>query len=501
MKNIFNIGLIALSLMVAASCSKFLDRAPLSIPTDDNFWNSEAEANSGIAGGYSMVRKSLNEAMAFYAYGDLPTDEFMNNLPGEDFGDIGRMNWSVPIPFAQVHRPMMKLRRFDNFYKSVDQANRCIKFISDIPLSSFTSSNKELAKNRLLGEAYFLRAFNYLYLARVWGDVPLVLETTTDLAKAQFVPRAPQADVLKQVITDINTAIPLLTWNYASTNDRAVRANRGAAFALLAHVYAWMGDYEKSAVAADSVITKGGYALVNRNSYLNIFKGKSTEGIFEIAQSADNEGASMGTDANASIAGKTLKTPYNLTRAGNAFYTLDRVTLNALYPDTNDLRVRNGFAFFNTTDPISIKYSNVKYTATTSSGQPSSPIALNNIIVFRLADIMLLRAEALAATGNFGPARTLLNTVRSAANAGASTATDAKLLEAIFDERARELFLEGHRFYDLVRLARKTGILKFSGNRMSSGEFQQGKYYWPIDPILLSSNPTLTQTPFWSDKM
>jgi hypothetical protein len=283
-------------------------------------------------------------------------------------------------------------------------------------------------------------------------------------------------------------------------NDRAVRANRGAAYALLAHIYAWRGDYAKAAPAADSVILKGGYSLVNRNNMLTIYQGKSAEGIFEIAESAANEGNSTG------IATRTLKTPYLLTNTGNSAMPLDLTSLyTRFYTDTvNDLRAKRTFAFLGSTDPISIKYSNITYTSTATNGQPASPIARNNIIVFRLGDIKLLRAEALAASGTLGEARTILNEIRAAAGLTATTATDANLFEAIIDERGRELFLEGHRYYDLVRLGKKTGILKFdsgTSSRMNSADFQQGKYIWPIEPSIIYINPLLTQTPFWSNKM
>ena len=500
MKKIVFASFILTGIFCSTSCKKFLEREPVSIPTDANFWKNEADANSGLAGAYSLLRASLNETMAYYSYGDLPTDEFVTTLPGEDYGDVGRINWGISFDVTQwnTSRVMNRLRRFDNFYKTINQANRCLKFIPTIPLSEFTSGSSEAVRNKLLGEAYFIRAFNYFYMARIWGDVPIVLEAEDDIAASKNYPRSPQEEVLKQAISDLETAIPFLQWGYISATDRGVRANRGSAYALLAHIYAWKGDnisYTKTAEYADSVIKQGGYSFVNRNSYLTIYKGQSSESIFEIAQNAKNEGS-----GSISIAFNTLKTPYLLTRTGNANFRLEVATVKALFPDSNDLRVKNGFAFFNTTDPICIKYSNIIYTSTNTLGQPTSPLALNNIIIFRYSDMILLRAEALAVTGQFTEARTLLNSIRAQANAIPYTGTDAKLLETIFDERGRELFIEGHRFYDLVRLGRK-GILKFGGVRMDLNDFNLGKYYWPIDPVLMNFNRLLVQTPFWKDKL
>jgi hypothetical protein len=492
------------------SCKKFLDRKPINQATDDNFWTNEAEADNATAGAYALLRTALNEmGFAYYYYGDFATDQFAAPPGGEDYPQLNAINWGFFIPPTELHRALIRMRRWDNFYRAIDQANRCLKYIPEIPLENFTSTNKAATKDALLGEAYFLRAFNYFYMCRVWGDVPMTLETYEDAAQAPHLPRTPQNEVLDQCILDLQTAISKMTWKPASPS-RAIRASRGTAYALLAHIYAWRGEYDKVIPAADSVILSGGYTHVNRStpaSYLSMFRGNSSEGIFEISQNAANEGAggsaTYGTIIN-NVAFRTLKSPYLAINTGNSHFPLDRITLSTLFPDNADsvdYRRKNGFAFWGSTDPITIKYSNILYTGPNNT----SPISLNNIIVFRLADIKLLKAEALAATSSFADARSVLDEIRGLANVSPYAGTDDQLFEAIIDERGRELFLEGHRFYDLVRLGRKTGTLKFNGSttliRMDDAQFQQGKYYWPVDPILIQVNPLLTQTPYWSDKM
>lgn len=478
-----------IGLSMATSCKKFLDEKPISVSTDLSFWKNEGDADKGVAGGYALLRKTLNKAngLAFYAYGDLPTDEF-SAANAYRFDNISRMEWGIAVAVADTGDPMMQMRRYDTFYSAIDQANRCIKFIPTIADEKFSAPT---TKNNLLGEAYFLRAFNYFYMTRIWGDIPLVTESAV-ITEAVDIPRTKAADVLAQCIKDVNTAINLLSWEYPNAGNRAVRANKGSAYALLAHIYAWQGDYQNCNSTTDKIIDQEFYQYVNRDSYLNIYKGKSTEGIFEIAQSDENEGNTFG------ISNFTLKTPYLTTNTNNAIFSLNTANLTSFYSDADDKRFKNGFALTNSTDPICIKYSNITYV----NGQNViTPVAHNNIIIFRLADIKLLKAEALAALNQFDAAKTALNDVRAQAGLGNWAGADTNLFEGIIDERGRELFLEGHRFYDLVRLARKTGVVKFGDEKMTKSDFEAGKYYWPIDPALMIINKKLTQTPFWSSKL
>ena len=489
MKTIYIYIACLLTSIGASSCKKFLDEKPISVSTDETFWKNESDANTAVASGYALLRKSLNgpDGVAFYAYGDLPTDEYTTTQ--NRFSDVSNINWSISVPAAETGDRMMMLRRYDTFYRTIDQVNRCIQRIPGIADTEFTSPN---LKNNLIGEAYFLRAFNYFYMARIWGDIPLVLNSG-NIIDAVDLTRTSQTEILDQCIKDLTTAISLLSWEYPAANNRAVRANKGAAYALLAHLYAWKGDYANCNITAGSLLNQNYYEYVDRNNFLDIFAGKSTEGIFEISQSEVNEGTLSG------ISAFTLKAPYLSTRTENAFFTLNNSTLTRLYNgNADDLRFSKGFALLGTTDPICIKYSNISYI----NGQNVvTPVAHNNIIIFRLADLKLLKAEALAALNEFPAARILLNEVRQKSGLNNWTGTDANLFAGIIDERGRELFLEGHRYYDLIRLARKTGTLQFGESKMTKTDFDNGKYYWPLDPALMYINKKLTQTPFWSSKM
>jgi len=497
MKKIFMaFGLVGLMLAVSA-CHKFLDQQPYSQATDQTTWKSEGDANASVAACYSLIRSALNAAITHYAYGDLPTDEFSDVLNGGDpaFRDVLNVNWGVSVPSANNYDPRLKLRLYNNFYTAIVQSNRCLHFIQGMPLSAFDGADtatQQASKNRYLGEAYFTRAFNYFYMARVWGDVPLVTDYTKDVAGAPALPRSSQAQVLAQAITDAGMAAGLLNWQDPSSADRVVRADRGAVYALLAHIYAWKGDYDKCNSACGAVIGSGSYTFVDRHNYLGIFQGQSSESIFEIAQNNLSEGLRV----DASISGVTLTSPY----INNAIpiWQLNTSTIGGLYYDQNDLRYQQAFLNFPSFIEC-IKYSTIQNVNSNSA----YPVALNNIVVFRLADIQLLKAEALAAKSapDYAGALDIVNDIRT--RAGLTTPltgiTGHALLDTVTAERGRELFLEGHRYYDLVRQARNTGTMQFPN--ISAGEFAAGKSYWPIDPSLFLTNVNLAQTTFWQGKI
>jgi len=483
-------------IILATSCHKFLDQQPFSEATDQTTWKSEGDANASTAACYSLIRSALNAAITHYAYGDLPTDEF-NDVQGGDFSfaDVMNVNWGISIPSANTWDPRLKLRLYTNFYTAIVQSNRCLHFIPNMPLSAFNGADTAVqlaSKNRYLGEAYFTRAFDYFYMARVWGDVPLVTSYTTDIAGAPSLPRSPQSQVLAQAIADAGMAAKYLGWQDPSSPDRVVRADKGAVYALLAHIYAWKGDYDNCNSACDSVINSSSYTLVDGNSYLSIYQGQSSESIFEIPQNSLSEGLTVGN----SISGVTLSTPY----LQNTFpaWQLNTSTINTLFYDPTDLRYQQAFLNFGNFMEC-IKYSTIQNV----NGNKAYPVALNNIIIFRLADIQLLKAEALSArsTPDYAGALDIVNTIRTRAGLTTPLAgiTGHALLDTVTAERGRELFLEGHRYYDLVRQARNTGNIQFPN--INAGEFAAGKNYWPIDPSLLLTNVNLAQTPFWQGKI
>lgn len=477
------------------SCSGFLDEEPISDVSDETFWSNEDDANSAIAGGYAQLRRALNSGLAYYAYGDLPTDIFTGERDlASAHNNVQELNWGIAVPAANTGEVMYLLRDFQYFYSTIRQANLCIANIPQVPADQY--ADYETTYNQYMGEAYFLRAFAYFYMARVWGDVPLIEDAVVDEIDLHDYERSDESIILAKAIEDCETALSMLGWDYIDENDRAVRANAGTAWALLAHIYAWKGDYENVEIATSQILDEGFYSYVSRSSYLDLFSGDSPESIFEIAQNLDNE-------ANAASAGGIsnflLRDDYLTTQADQTLWPFDTVTLRqTLFSDENDLRRTEGFWEFSDDYPVLLKYSNITYTSSDYA------LGMNNIVVFRLAGIVLLQAEALAAQGKYAAARSILDEIRALNGLEASTAVESELFEAIIEERGRELFMEGHRFFDLIRLAREKGVYLFGSGgseKISESEFMEGKYYWPIQPSIIETNPLFVQTEYWRSEM
>ncbi|TCK56317.1 putative outer membrane starch-binding protein [Flavobacterium sp. 90] len=489
---------LAVCLVVVSlnSCSDYLDEKPISQPSNVTFWRNSNDANSAVAGGYAQLRKALNSGLSYYAHGDLGTDVFSTERElRSDFTDIMKFKLGISVPLTETWKPMYKVRDFSIFYAAIKQADLCLKHIPEIPKDEFTDYDAQY--NQYIGEAYFIRAFSYFYMARVWGNVPIVDGSDPDIVDTKNYKREDVAKVLLKATEDCQSAIKNLSWNYSTDTDRVVRANAGAAYALLAHIYAWSGNYSACETAAAKIIDSNFYTYVDRNNYMNVFAGQSSESIFEIAQNSQSEAQAGDRQSltNYLLRGEYLKTRLN---EKETVWQYDLTTLKqTFFNDANDLRRTKGFAEFSSDWPILLKYSKVTYTS------PTSPLSINNILIFRLADIALLQAEAQAAQNKFDQARATLNRIRKMAGLEDSTASDDKLFEAVIEERGRELFMEGHRFYDLVRLARAKKIYKFgdsSSNKITASQFVSGKSYWPIQPTLLETNILFTQTEYWKSE-
>jgi len=501
------IAAVLLCAIVFGSCKKILELEPKTGPTSLSFWKNEKDALAGLMGGYALIREALTDENRFFVYGDITANTFRVTY----YSDYSIHQIANGELDGVYYGYLENLQDWTLYYKAIAQANLLVQKIPTIPDNTFATGAH---KAYFTGEAHFLRAFLYFYISRVWGDVPLILEPVEDLSQAKNIGREKQSVVLAQCIKDVDAAIQLLPETPIQANDRGVRASRASAIALKAHIYAWLKDFPKCEEATrDLVASPGKYGLkfiTDSAEYGRMPIGRSMEALFEInIDEKQNEGS--GPDVWGDFQGigsKTLYVPYLATRdprnPDNVPWMAHKTTYENLFWEDGDLRDQLWFErdprLFMENNVMMKKYANITYRDGDVRREPRQS---NNLLVFRLSDIILLRAEALFKTGKEAEARDLVNKVRTRARLEAldGTTTGDDLYYFIVTERQRELFAEGHAFWDLLR----TGFVNdFNGqfaNAMEMGSERYGKNYWPIPRTLFKDNLLMKQTPYWNGRL
>lgn len=484
-------------LFVGSSCNKVLELESKNVPSSGKFWKTDKDALAGLLGGYSLLRDALTDENRYYVYGDVPANTYEITY-SSDYAIHQLRDGSFD---GSYYGYLENLQDWTKFYKAIAQTNLLIKKIPDIPESSFKSG----FKSYYLGESYFLRAFNYFYISRVWGDVPLVLDAVEDVAEAKNYGREKQEIVLKQALADLDKAVEMLPQTPVTTNERGIRATKASALALKAHIYAWMKNYIKcEEVTRDLVGNPASFGLAfitDSAAYSKMTIGKSTEAIFEININYEQSESSW-----KGLGDRTLWTPFLVTREpqkqDDAPWRVHPGTKDYLFWEANDLREKI-WMYYDAPLKMTMlkKYANVIYK---DAERQKDPYFSNNMLIFRLSDIILLRAEALYKIDREGDARTLLNMTRNRAGIGDvdPTLVGEDFFFEVFWERGRELYGEGQFFWDLLRTDIAydwfNGIFK---NSTHPGSTNYGRNYWPIPRKLFKDNTLMKQTPYWNGRL
>jgi len=350
-------------------------------------------------------------------------------------------------------------------------------------------------KQQLLGEAKFIRAFYYFYLANFFGDVPLALSTDPQINTNLFC--SPKDKVYEQVIVDLKEAEELLSSNYldvtlAATTTERVRPTQWAASALLARVYLYKGDWAKAEEKASTVI--------NNNSLFgplpalnNAFLKNSREAIWQLQPTELNLNTSDGNTFIIPSTGPSFQFPVYLSKQ----------LLNSFEPSDNRAVMGNWVnkVVFNVGAGKDSVYFAYKYKKDAiASGTVSSPGDMSEyFMMLRLGEQYLIRAEARTHLNKITEAQTDLNAIRTRAGLGITSADDqASLLTAILEERRHELFCElGHRWLDLKRTGKIDEVMTIhtpiKSNAATNWQPYQALYPIPYTELQLASN--LVQKP------
>lgn len=421
-----------------------------------------------------------------------------NNLDGlfAQYWSTSR-TWSDEVPSQNSdYFGFKNIRNWSRFYLLIQKANVAIYEIERME-SEIISDND---KKQFIAEAVFMRNLSYFFLVRLFGDVPYY----TEAYFSEAVGRTPMLEVLENIYQDMLAHYQNLPWTYEDPTIVGNKAMRGAALSLMMHTNMWLAGfsetnkqtyYQRVEEAGKELMEENGgaYALLPLEQTKQIFKGRTKEGLFEITQNF-NYGELF--HLSAPYADYVLRAPYKFGAITRSYIFYDPAFMKKMYPeDASDERKTFWFADIYATngDFVCLKYSNVFIDENSEDLNPD-----DNQIVFRYADAILLRAEALAELNRDDEARNMLNIIRDRANASLVTDGGQDLKDAIWWERVRELLGEGHFYYDLVR-TRKVLNTEYTPATMSVSAFAQRAWTWPIDPAAFVNNPFMRPNTYWNN--
>ncbi|MDW7693058.1 RagB/SusD family nutrient uptake outer membrane protein [Flammeovirgaceae bacterium SG7u.111] len=479
---------IAILAFGISSCDNFLDLQPISEETTESAYNKASQIESALTGTYESFQSEYY-VWDHVTFSDVRAD---NYYAGGDNPEVFQADLLTVSPTNS-----RVFNHWSNLFNAILKANTVIDKVDLVqdPLLS------EERRTQIKGEAYFLRAFHYFNLVKLFGGVPLVLEPTksTDPDVVRL-PRSSVEEVYAQIVADLTvaaTALPDTYGNDASVNK--ARATAGAANALLAKVYAQAGQWENALSAIQKVEqSAANYELID---YSHLFDGNhynNSESILEVQYLGTNEG-NYGPQLllPPSISGDTWR----------KFVTPSHDLINAYDAEGDDVRKSASILFeevtwvdeywgntSGSTIPFGYKWKNAMGWAST-----------DRPYLLRFGDIILLKAEALNETGKLGEAVVEVDKIRARANldplAADKKSSKEVLRMAILNERRLELAQEGHRWDDLVRhnLAVETMNnlveIDLRTNQPVNYNMTEAKILLPIPQQELDRNPNLTQNP------
>ena len=464
--------------MIIASCS-LLDVENTSQIYGSSYWNSPSEVKSYLTGTYTQFRSTMNTLEYF----ESRSDEFVAGLEG---GTTDA--WAQNLSSTNG-------KSWGDFYKVIQHCNMIIKNAENVRF--------ELAseKNDLLAQTYVLRSYCYFCLIRLWGDVPLELKPTEGSTKEKLA-RSSAADVMEQALTDTRTAISMFSSDWGSGKSFATKR---AAQALMADMLLWKvkvlgGD----ASLYDDVITYATDAMEGTSleeDFAQIFSTRNgSEIIWSIHFGYPEASAQYGyllkpRDIFVTKAVNVDKIAYAKSGARSRYAPSDKIiNLLSFYP--GDVRKDNSYIVAVDSDANVLGTFDNKMRGTETE---TNFIYDNDIIIYRTAEMILFKAEALAAKGLYDDAVTELNRIRSRARIPVySGARDRISIEhELLSERGREFWLEGKRWPDLLRFHFEGAIDVYQEVPNLLSKSLNGidiPLYYAIPVSELSLNHKLTQT-------
>ena len=500
------IYILFIFIILIYSCEDYLDREPQTQITESIFYKTANDAEFAVNAAYEPLQHLWRRTIWYI--GDLQSDDV---LVGGD-GPTDRPD-ATEIEFFNARSDNSEgiEQCWDNAYRGIYYSNIVLNKIPEIEM------DKRL-KNRILGEAKFLKAYYYFILVRVFGDVPLFskLIDAQDYKKAI---RNTKEDIYDQIITDLKFAAEHL-YNYYEDDDIG-RATKGTAYTTLAKVYLTLGMYNECIEACLAVESLNYELEINYENLFNYEKNENgIESIFEVQyrynpgiippgeNSFISEYVAPRNQSLYSIQSYGLFVPsvnfVNLWEAEDQRFKITLITPgdSLLRPDGTyyvqdkiSIWEAHGDKKINPTASNTKKYMNFDYGRSQTGHETSS----TNMYIFRYAEVLLMHAEAEnEINGSTSLAHEYLNKIRRRAYKDdlhdLTGLSQNELREAIFIERRKEFFMEQKRWFDIQRRGpdKAKEILHKAGKTNFDPEIHM---VLPIPQKEIDINNNITQNP------
>lgn len=470
--------ILLMTALLIASCDKdFLDVEPPSSLTGNNYFRNATDAEASIASAYKPLQNTGNLAKITEA----PLEDIVIfNTQG-----LNLDSWSFDANDAIIDDV------WQTQYEGVFRANVVLQRVPNITMP-------DAQKNRILGEARFLRALYYFQLTTNFGDVPLVKEADpADPSKAALA-RSPQTEVFAFIVDDLKQAETLLPAQSAYAAADIGRASKGAAQALLGKVYLYQKNWALAETTLNTVITTGGYSLLPNFADL-LIKDNNAESIFEI-QFVDLPGQGTARITNDYPQGQggfaNLLPSQSLVNAFESY--AGPTAINGKDPRLFHSVFQDGDPY----DAVSPRFLKAWTPTGFARRKGMFPVIRTNngnlginFPIIRLADVLLMYAEAANENNHPAEAISAINKVRARPSVsmpalpapGYPVGNKAQIFTAIVHERRVELAFEYHRLNDLRRWGLAVQALG------SLGYTEPKHLLFPIPQQERNTNPKLTQ--------
>ena len=560
----YNIIGVLCALLGFSSCSDFLEVEPQNLIVLDQFWNEKADVEAIINGCYSRLQGE-DCIKRMIVWGEVRSDNVSTGIDTyKDYSLQNALKESIDASNAYTD--------WTCFYNVINNCNTVIKYAPGVAERDLSYTESDLKAS--IAEASALRVLCYFYLIRAFRDVPFTTEAYTDDDQTMNLPATKFDVILDFLISDLESVKGDAVKRYpdAQKTYQTARITQDAINAMLCELYLWKQDYQKCIDYADLVIASkteqsnnntssltakqmdtertNGFPLISDGSnstiygysYSSLFyTGNSSEGIFELTYTGKTN------EDKSTLSNGAVSQFYGNAVAVTGFLAPSQVVLGTA---ATLFKKRDGrqYEFCNTARESIAKFvvKNVTLDGASASDAPK-PTYMGiwtdgrtkaNWVIYRLTDIMLLKAEALAGlmvddaddkdgslkTQNkpyYDQAFNLINAVNKRSVCRKTYPTDflkedtldmednrsrEKLYELVLEERQRELLFEGKRWFDLVRMARREGssatLAKYAskkqqgGGTMAANRLQKmDAIYWPYNINELKVNANLVQNP------